>query len=144
MTSFKGRIRRNIDVIESDSFMVAELNGQASKFVRKLLDNDIYNRTASDYLQNNKVYRLFLDTKKKVIAQLVAIRTEKLEAYKAGLEGAIYRKDSSVTGLDFGIISNSFVNHMLYAYMDASEQTKQEQAALKTYSREIAELDKQG
>lgn len=143
VASFKKQIWPSIDAIESDSFMIAAINDQVAKFVRKLLENDIYDRTANDYLQGNKGYELFLDTKKKVLRQIISIRREKLDTYKAGVEGAIYRKEASVTGLDFGIISGSFVNHMIYAYMDASKQTKQEQEALKTYNREIAELDKQ-
>lgn len=143
VASFKKQIWPSIDVIESDNFMIAAINDQVAKFVRKLLENDIYDRTANDYLQGNKGYELFLDTKKKVLKQIISIRREKLDTYKAGVEGAIYRKEASVTGLDFGIISSSFVNHMIYAYMDASKQTKQEQEALKTYNREIAELDKQ-
>ena len=123
--------------------MVEDLNDQASKFVRKVLDNDIYSRTANDYFQNNKGYELFLDTKRKVLKQIISIRQEKLDTYKAGVKGATYRKEASVTGLDFGIISSSFINHMIYAYMDASKQTKQEQEALQTYNREIAELNKQ-
>ena len=143
VASFKKQIWPSIDVIESDNFMIAAINDQASKFVRKLLEHDIYDRTANDYLHGNKGYELFLDTKKKVLRQIISIRQEKLDTYRAGVEGAIYRKEASVTGLDFGIISSSFVNHMIYAYMDASKQTKQEQEALKTYNREIAELDKQ-
>lgn len=142
MASFKKQIWPSIDVIESDDFMIPVINEQVAKFVRKLLKNDIYDRTVNDYLQNNKGYELFLDTKKKVLRQIISIRQEKLDTYKAGVEGAICRKESSVTGLDFGIISSSFVNHMIYSYMDASKQTKQEQEALKTYNREIAQLDK--
>lgn len=143
ITSFKRQIWPKIDVIESNNFMIATINDQVAKFIRKLLENDIYDRTANDYLQGNKGYELFLDTKRKVIRQIISIRQEKLDTYRAGVEGAKYRKEASVTGLDFGIISSSFVNHMIYAYMDASKQTQQEQEALKTYNREIAELDKQ-
>ena len=143
VASFKKQIWPSIDVIESDNFMISAINDQVTKFVRKLLEHDIYDRTANDYLHGNKGYELFLDTKKKVLRQIISIRQEKLDTYRAGVEGAIYRKEASVTGLDFGIISSSFVNHMIYAYMDASKQTKQEQEALKTYNREIAELDKQ-
>ena len=143
MSSFKRQIRPSVDVIESDTFMVSALNDQASKFISKLLENDIYDRTANDYLQNNKGYELFLDTKKKVVNQLISIRTEKLNTYRTGVEDAIYRKESSVTGLDFGIITGSFVNSMIYAYMDASEHTKQEKEALRVYNQEIAELNKQ-
>ena len=66
MALFRRKIRTNIDVIESDDFMIADLSEQASKFVRKLLDNDVYNRTTNDYFQNNKGYDLFIDTKKKM------------------------------------------------------------------------------
>lgn len=143
ISSFNRLIGIDVAMIENDDFMIAAINDQVAKFVRKLLENDIYDRTANDYLQGNKGYELFLDTKKKVLKQIISIRRDKLDTYKAGVEGAIYRKEASVTGLDFGIISSSFVNHMIYAYMDASKQTKQEQEALKTYNREIADLDKQ-
>ena len=124
VASFKKQIWPSIDVIESDNFMIAAINDQVTKFVRKLLEHDIYDRTANDYLHGNKGYELFLDAKKKVLRQIISIRQEKLDTYRAGVEGAIYRKEASVTGLDFGIISSSFVNHMIYAYMDASKQTK--------------------
>ena len=143
VASFKKQIWLTIDVIESDNFMIPAINDQVAKFVRKLLENGIYDRTSNDYLQSNKGYELFLDTKRKVLKQIFSIRQEKLDTYRAGVKGAIYRKEASVTGLDFSIISSSFVNHMIYAYMDASKQTKQEQEALKIYNREIAELDKQ-
>ena len=142
VSCFKRKISPSIESLESDTFMIPEMNEQATKFIRRLLKNDIYTRTANDYL-HNRVYDLFLETKQKAIRQLISIRQEKLDTYRSGVEGAMYRKEASVTGLDFGIISGSFVNHMIYAYMNASEQTKQEKEALRTYNREIAELDRQ-
>lgn len=142
VSCFKRKISPSIEVLESDTFMIPEMNEQATKFIRRLLKNDIYTRTVNDYL-HNRGYDLFLETKRKAIRQLISIRQEKLDTYRSGVEGAMYRKEASVTGLDFGIISGSFVNHMIYAYMNASEQTKQEKEALITYNREIAELDRQ-
>lgn len=141
--SFKKQVWPSIDVIESDNFMVSAFNSQASRFVRKLLENGIYSRTANDYLRNNKGYELFLTLKQQSIAQLISIRKEKLETYRAGLEGATYRRESSITGLDFSVISNSFISQMVYAYMDAAKQVKQEQEAINAYNNEIAELRKQ-
>jgi len=143
LASFVRKIKSNVECIEDEDFLVKEIEQQVGRFIAKLCDYDIYTRTISDYLKDNKGYELFLQTKQKVISQIIAIRSEKLEVYKAGVEDAISRKDSSVTGLDFSIISSSFVNHMIYAYMDASEQTKQERKALETYNREIAELNRQ-
>ncbi len=142
VSAFNKLISIDVAMIENDDFMLSVINEQASKFISKLLNNEIYDKTANDYLQDNKGYKLFLDTKKKVLRQILSIEKEKLEVYSSGVQDAIYKKDSSVTGLDFGILSGSFVNHMIYAYMDASKQTKQEQEALKIYNKEIAELDK--
>ncbi|MBQ8862011.1 MAG: hypothetical protein IJ021_04620, partial [Clostridia bacterium] len=140
MTSFNKQITVDVAAIENDSFMVKEINDQVSKFIAKLLENDIYDKTSNDYLRNNKGYDLFVSTKKKILSQIISIRKEKLDTYQAGVQDALYKKESSVTGLDFGIISGSFVNHMIYAYMDASKQTKQEKEALEVYNREIAAL----
>ena len=140
MASFNKQITIDIAAIESDSFMLKEINDQVSKFIAKLLENDIYDKTSNDYLRNNKGYDLFVSTKKKILRQIISIRKEKLDTYQAGVQDALYKKESSVTGLDFGIISGSFVNHMIYAYMDASKQTKQEKEALEVYNREIAAL----
>ena len=140
MTYFNKQITVDIAAIENDSFMVREINDQVSKFIAKLLENDIYDKTSNDYLRNNKGYDLFVSTKKKILRQIISIRKEKLDTYQAGVQDALYKKESSVTGLDFGIISGSFVNHMIYAYMDASKQTKQEKEALEVYNREIAAL----
>ena len=140
ISSFNKQIAQDIAVLENDSFMVKEINDQVSKFIAKLLQNDVYDKTATDYLCNNKGYDLFLSTKKKVIAQILAIRKEKLDTFSAGVQYALYKKDASVTGLDFGIISSSFINHMIYACMDASKQVKQEREALEVYNREIAVL----
>ena len=140
IASFNKQIAQDIAVLENDNFMVKEINDQVSKFIAKLLQNNVYDKVAADYLRNNKGYDLFLRTKKKVIAQILAIRKEKLDTFSAGVQDALYKKDVSVTGLDFGIISSSFVNHMIYAYMDASKQVKQEREALEVYNREIAAL----
>ena len=141
-SSFNRQIARDVSILENDYFMVKEINDQVSKFIAKLLENNIYDKTVNDYLRKSKGYDLFLSTKKKIIKQIIAIRQEKLDVYKSGVQDAIYKKEASITGLDFGIISGSFVNHMIYSYMDASKQTEQEKEALKVYNREIAELDK--
>lgn len=140
MSSFNKQISHDIAAMENDSFMVKEVNDQVSKFIAKLLENDIYDKTATDYLHNSKGYGLFTTTKEKILRQIIAIRKKKLDTYEAGVQEALSKKEASVTGLDFGIISSSFVNHMIYAYMDASKQTKQEKEALEVYNREIAAL----
>lgn len=140
ISSFNKQIAQDIAVLENGNFMVKELNNQVSKFIAKLLENKVYDKTATDYISSNKGYDLFITTKKKVVNQIFAIRKEKLDTFSAGVQDALYKKDTTVTGLDFGIISNSFINHIIYAYMDASKQAKQEREALEVYNQEIAAL----
>ena len=140
--SFKNHIEFDISSIEANDLMMKEFTQKASSFVKLLLDNGIYHRTAPDYLQNNNGFKLFSEAKKIAANEIFKNQKEKYETYKSGVEDAMIRKDASVTGLDFSVISSSFVNHMVYAYMDASKQHKQEKEALKVYNQEIAALDK--
>ena len=96
MTSFNKQITVDVAAIENDSFMVKEINDQVSKFIAKLLENDIYDKTSNDYLRNNKGYDLFVSTKKKILRQIISIRKEKLDTYQAGVQDALYKKESSV------------------------------------------------
>lgn len=137
---FIRKIKSNIDIIEKKDFLEKEILDEANKFIAKLCENDIYDRTANDYIKNNKGYEFIHTVNAEALKNIIAIRSARNEVYKTGVQNAIYKKEASVTGLDFGIISNSLVNHAIYATMNASEEHKQEQAALKQYNKEIEDL----
>lgn len=67
MRTFARKIR-NIEAIEDNNFMISDINTEASKFISKLLENDIYDRTVNDYLKENKGFNLFIETKERTIA----------------------------------------------------------------------------
>ena len=140
--AFLNKIKYSIDRIEDNSFLEQEIYNEAQRFIAKLCENGIYNRTVNDYLNSNKGYEFFRTANKDALNRIISFRKARNAAYEAGVQDAIYRKESSVTGLDFGIISGSFVNHMIYASMNASKEKEQEEAALKQYNKEIAELEK--
>ena len=50
ISSFNKQIAQDIAVLEKDNFMVNEINDQVSKFIAKLLQNNVYDKTATDYL----------------------------------------------------------------------------------------------
>ena len=56
-------------------------------------------------------------------------------------EEAVQKKEASVTGLGFSIWSGSFVNHAIYAAMQASKINEQEKSASKEYQKDMAELE---
>lgn len=139
---FIRKIKSNIDIIEKKDFLEKEILDEANKFIAKLCENDIYGRTANDYIKNNKGYEFIHTVNAEALKNIIAIRSARNEVYKTGVQNAIYKKEASVTGLDFGIISNSLVSHAIYATMNASQEHKQEQAALKQYNKEIEDLRK--
>ena len=142
LKTFLNKIKYSIDRIEDKNFLEQEIYNEAQRFIAKLCDNNIYNRTVNDYLNGNKGYEFFHTANQDALNRIITLRKARNAAYEAGVQDAIYRKESSVTGLDFGIISGSFVNHMIYASMNASKEKEQEATALKQYNKEIAELEK--
>ena len=140
--TFFTKIKYSIDRIEDKDFLEREIGVEAGRFIAKLCENNIYNKTVNDYLNGNKGYEFFHTASREALNKIIALRKARNAAYEAGVQDAIYRKEASVTGLDFGIISGSFVNHMIYASMNASKEKEQEEAALKQYNKEIAELEK--
>lgn len=142
LKKFFTKIKYGIDCIEDKDFLEREIDVEAGRFIAKLCENNIYNKTVKDYLYGNKGYEFFHTANKEALNRVLSLRKARNAAYEAGVQDAIYRKEASVTGLDFGIISGSFVNHMIYASMNASKEKEQAAAALKQYNKEIAELEK--
>ncbi len=142
LKKFFTKIKYSIDCIEDTDFLEREIDVEAGRFIAKLCENNIYNKTVNDYLNGNKGYEFFHTANKEALNRIISLRKARNAAYEAGVQDAIYRKEASVTGLDFGIISGSFINHMIYASMNASKEKEQEKAAQKQYNKEISELEK--
>ena len=139
---FLNKIKNNIDTIYLKNFLEYEIENQVGFFIKKLCDYDIYNKTVKDYLSSNKGYELFNQINEQASEYIHNLHKTRNEAYREGVQKALQRKEESVTGLDFGIISGSFVNHMIYASMNASKIKEQEATALKQYNQEINQLQK--
>ena len=117
-----------------------EIDRQTKRFITKLLENDIYDRTITDYLNKNKGFELISKTNDDALLQMRKLFIQEVDEYQAGVEDALHKRDASITGMGFSIWSSSFVNHAIYAAMEASSVNKQEAAANKEYLREISEL----
>lgn len=124
-----------------DSAMLAEIEKQVGKLIVRLTDNGIYDRTVNDYLQENEGYKLISKVNKDALEEAKRSLSQQMSDWLEGYEGAIQKKNASVTGLGFSIWSSSFVNHAIYAAMEASKVSEQEKAATKAYQKDMAELD---
>ena len=123
-----------------DKDLSAEIERQVGYFIAKLCDNGIFNRTISDYLRNNKGYQLYSDVNKAALEKMKSLLIREMDSWQAGFEDAMQKKESSVTGMGFSIWSSSFINHAIYAAMEASTVDKQEKAAAVQYQKDMNDL----
>ena len=123
-----------------DEDLAAEIEQQVGKFIAKLCDNGIFTRTISDYLKNNKGYQLYTQVNKAALEKMKSLLIQEMDAWQAGYEDAINKAESHVTGMGFSIWSSSFVNHAIYAAMEASTLNKQSREAESQYQRDMKDL----
>lgn len=123
-----------------DEDLATEIEQQVSKFIAKLCDNGIFTRTIGDYLKNNKGYQLYSDVNKSALEKMKSILIQEMDAWQAGYENAVNKAESNITGMGFSIWSGSFVNHAIYAAMEASTINKQEKEAQAQYQKDMNDL----
>lgn len=125
----------------NDNEMRNEIERQVGRLIAKLIDNGIYDRTINDYLQKNRGYSLISDVNKDALKEAARALSQQMSDLLDGYEDAVRKKDASVTGLGFSIWSSSFIDHAVYAAMDASSVSAQEKAAAREYEKDMAELN---
>lgn len=123
-----------------DRDLIAAMEEQVGKFIAKLCDNDVFTRTISDYLKNNKGHQLYSDVNKAALEKMKSLLMQELDAWQVGYENAVNKAESHVTGMGFSILSGSFVNHAIYAAMEASTLNKQGREAEAQYQRDMSDL----
>lgn len=123
-----------------DEDLATDIEYQVGRFIAKLCDFGIFNRTVNDYISNNKGYEYFSKVNKAALEKIKSLLMRRLDSLQEGYEGAVQRAESHVTGMGFSIWSGSFVNHAIYAAMQASTINKQEKEASAAYQKEINEL----
>ena len=136
----KGEIQKERAYV-SDQDLAPELEQQVGLFIAKLTEHDIYDRTVSDYLRQNEGYKLISKINATAYEDSQREYDRQMSDWREGHESAIQKKDASVTGLGFSIWSSSFINHAIYAAMEASKVNEQEKAAAREYEKEMAELN---
>lgn len=136
----KGEIQKERTYV-SDQDLAPELEQQVGLFIAKLTEYDIYDRTVSDYLRQNEGYKLISKINATAYEDSQREYDRQIADWREGHESAIQKKDASVTGLGFSIWSSSFINHAIYAAMEASKVNEQEKAAAREYEKEMAELN---
>ncbi len=119
------------------SEILSSIENETKKFISELINRlsnfGLFERVASDYLNENNGY-LNLLTCTTEYYEYCAASTEKHSAIaESNKQSANATIISSINGLDFGIISSSIIDHAVYAAMNKSEIRKQSLAASERY-----------
>lgn len=112
----------------------------AAIFVERLCSQGIFDRTVSDYLRDSSGRDFIAQVNKAAFEADKQRLIRQLEDWKTGYEAAIEKRVSSVEGLGFSIWSGSFIDHAIYAAMDASAASKQDKEAARRYKLEMSAL----
>lgn len=136
----KEEIKKGNTGLVSDDDLANEIEQQAGRFISKLCEYGIFTRTVSDYLKGNKGYQYFSEVNSAALAKIKSLLARKLNTLQEGYAEANQRAESHVTGMGFSVISGSFINHAIYAAMQASTINKQEKEASARYQKEIDAL----
>ena len=131
--------KENIGLL-GDEDLALEIEQQVGRFIAKLCDNGIFTRTISDYLKNNKGYQLYSQVNKAALEKMKSLLIQEMDAWQAGYENAVNKAESHVTGMGFSIWSSSFVNHAIYAAMEASTLNKQGKETEAQYHKDMNDL----
>ena len=137
---FVREVTKSENGLIGDDDMTVSINKQINRFITKLCENGIYDRTVTDYLRNNKGKQLISDVNKAALNKMKSILIREMDEWQSGFESALDKKEASVTGMGFSIWSGSFVNHAIYAAMQASTINKQEKAANREYQKDMDAL----
>lgn len=120
-----------------------ECKGFIIKLINKLSSFGMFDRVANDYLNSNTGYLKLINCtadyyeycdKSSKKHSLLA------ESKKASADASM---NSSITGLDFGIITDNIIDYAVYASMNKREISEQTLAAAVRYSHACDEIDKE-
>ena len=136
----KNEIAKDNIGLLGDEDLATEIEQQIGRFIAKLCDNGIFTRTISDYLKNNKGYQLISQVNKAALEKMKSLLIREMDEWQSGYENAVSNAESHVTGMGFSIWSSSFVNHAIYAAMEASKLKEQSKEAEAQYQKDMSDL----
>ena len=136
----KNEIAKDNIGLLGDEDLATEIEQQIGKFISKLCDNGIFSRTINDYLKDNKGYELYSKVNKAALEKMKSLLIREMDEWQSGYENAVSNAESHVTGMGFSIWSSSFVNHAIYAAMEASKLKEQSKEAEAQYQKDMSDL----
>lgn len=126
-------VKSDLDIKREPADVFKTIETAVRQFVAELINRlsnyGVFDKTASDYLNTNNGYLQLLNATNYYYDYSQGATERHTAIAEANKESASARINSSITGLDFGIISSSIIDHAVYSAMNKSEIQKQSLAA---------------
>lgn len=103
------------------------------ELIKELAEYGFYDKTCEDYLETNQGYLDLLTAVNKYYDYVHSIDQEQLSIAQNEINQIEVEEDRNITGLQFGIISNSITAHILYGLQNDSVIRKQTKQAEKNF-----------
>ena len=135
--------KSEIRAISTDE-MVPEMKKQASRFIKMLCDNNIFNRTIDKYTFSNEGYKEFDEHNKAAVLAMSNYLLEEMEHFQQGIEDAEREAASNITGTGVQVWSSSFLTLAAASALEYSALKKQANAADQQYREKVRWISKKG
>lgn len=135
--------KSEIRAISTDE-MVPEMKKQASRFIKMLCDNNIFNRTIDEYIFSNEGYKEFDEHNKAAVLAMSNFLLEEMEHFQQGIENAEREAASNITGTGVQVWSSSFLTLAAASALEYSTLKKQANVADQQYREKVRWISKKG
>lgn len=135
--------KSEIRAISTDE-MVPEMKKQASRFIKMLCDNNIFNRTIDEYTFSNEGYKEFDKHNKAAVLAMSNFLLEEMEHFQQGIENAEREAASNITGTGVQVWSSSFLTLAAASALEYSALKKQANVADQQYREKVRWISKKG
>lgn len=126
-------VKHELDIKREPSDIFKTIETAVKQFVAELINRlsnyGVFDKTVSDYLNTNNGYLQLLNATNYYYDYFQGTTERHTAIAEANKESASVRINSSITGLDFGIISSRIIDHAVYSAMNKFEIQKQSLAA---------------
>ena len=124
--------------------MLPILKEQASIFIQKLCDNNIFSATIDDFVTDNPGYTYIDETNKAGVKAFSQYLLDEVNSWEAGFNAAQQRAASSITGSGARIYTSDMFTFAATAAMEYSVISKQAKKADAMYRAELDRVSRAG